>query len=319
MLPWALPDDAYNRLKLVGRVHPPDWANQAEPSGTTISSSIGGTGPRVWSRPPVPRGSAPGSRSSSAIFSAATVSMSVACRVEGSADPVGPSHRRRARCRRLRDRGAAGDARRFSRCHGSDEAAVMGHLLSRTIRAQPLPAALGVDVFFGSAHFTGPDSIEVGGCAYCAPAGESSPPPAPPGPTCPDERRSAIHQRHGLFGRPTCPPPSGHRAHDYDRLRAAQAFARFGSEVSLIGNHPQIMPREDRDAAGIVETALRHDNIIAPARCRGGAPTNRATTSCCIWCRAIRRERSEPMRCWSESDVLSERRMGSEVGGLPRS
>jgi len=33
----------------------------------------------------------------------------------------------------------------------------------------------------------------------------------------------------------------------------AQAFARFGSEVTLIGKQPQLLPREDRDAADILE------------------------------------------------------------------
>jgi len=41
----------------------------------------------------------------------------------------------------------------------------------------------------------------------------------------------------------------------------AQAFARFGSEVSLIGNHAQLLPREDPDAAALVEAALRRDGV----------------------------------------------------------
>src|SRR5262249_43804084 len=41
----------------------------------------------------------------------------------------------------------------------------------------------------------------------------------------------------------------------------AQAFARFGARVSLLGNGPQIMPREDPDAAGIVEKQMRRDGV----------------------------------------------------------
>ncbi len=41
----------------------------------------------------------------------------------------------------------------------------------------------------------------------------------------------------------------------------AQAFARFGSEVYLVESAPGILPREDRDAAEIVEQALKDDGV----------------------------------------------------------
>ena len=41
----------------------------------------------------------------------------------------------------------------------------------------------------------------------------------------------------------------------------SQAFARFGSEVYLLNRAPQILPREDRDAAAIVEKAFRRDGV----------------------------------------------------------
>ncbi len=41
----------------------------------------------------------------------------------------------------------------------------------------------------------------------------------------------------------------------------AQAFARFGSQVTLIESERGIMPREDRDAAAIVERSLKRDGI----------------------------------------------------------
>src|SRR5205085_1677910 len=41
----------------------------------------------------------------------------------------------------------------------------------------------------------------------------------------------------------------------------AQAFARFGARVSLLGNRPRIMPREDPDAAHIVEEQMRRDGV----------------------------------------------------------
>ncbi len=41
----------------------------------------------------------------------------------------------------------------------------------------------------------------------------------------------------------------------------AQAFARFGSRVSLFHSHKQILRREDADAAQVVEQALRRDGV----------------------------------------------------------
>src|SRR5262249_37950044 len=41
----------------------------------------------------------------------------------------------------------------------------------------------------------------------------------------------------------------------------AQAFARFGARVSLLSNGTQIMPREDPDAARIVEKEMRRDGV----------------------------------------------------------
>ncbi|HBL43837.1 mercuric reductase [Gimesia sp.] len=41
----------------------------------------------------------------------------------------------------------------------------------------------------------------------------------------------------------------------------AQAFARFGSEVTLIQSRTQILPREDRDAAQIIQRQLEQDGV----------------------------------------------------------
>src|SRR5690606_20956862 len=41
----------------------------------------------------------------------------------------------------------------------------------------------------------------------------------------------------------------------------AQAFARFGSQVYLIEALHGLLPKEDRDAAGILEISMRRDGI----------------------------------------------------------
>ncbi len=47
----------------------------------------------------------------------------------------------------------------------------------------------------------------------------------------------------------------------------AQAFRRFGSEVHLLERFPQILGREDRDAAALVEEALLHDGVHLVLNC----------------------------------------------------
>ena len=42
----------------------------------------------------------------------------------------------------------------------------------------------------------------------------------------------------------------------------AQSFARFGSRVTLLQRAPQVLPREDRDAARIVEAAMVRDGVM---------------------------------------------------------
>jgi len=48
----------------------------------------------------------------------------------------------------------------------------------------------------------------------------------------------------------------------------AQAFRRLGAEVVMLEAEPKILPREDRDAAAIVERALRHDGIAIHCACK---------------------------------------------------
>ena len=44
-------------------------------------------------------------------------------------------------------------------------------------------------------------------------------------------------------------------------LELAQAFQRFGSQVTVFSRSDKILPKEDPDAAKIVENALRRDGV----------------------------------------------------------
>jgi pyruvate/2-oxoglutarate dehydrogenase complex dihydrolipoamide dehydrogenase (E3) component len=121
--------------------------------------------------------------------------------------------------------------------------------------------SLGVDVFLGDARFTGPDTVTVSG--------------------------RTLRFKHAVIAtgtRPAVPPIDGLAEAGYvtnetiffltelpRRLivigagpigcELAQAFARLGSQVTLVEAEKQILPREDADAARCVESALRGDGV----------------------------------------------------------
>ncbi len=123
---------------------------------------------------------------------------------------------------------------------------------------------LGVDVFLGDGRFTGPDAIEVGGQtlrfrrAVIATGGRAAVPPIP-GLALPDGTGYLTNET--IFNLNELPRrllvigggPIG--------CELAQAFARLGSEVTLLAKDGHVLIREDADAAEIVQNALRKDGV----------------------------------------------------------
>ena len=126
---------------------------------------------------------------------------------------------------------------------------------------------LGVDVFLGAGKFTGRDTIEVGGqplrfarAAIATGARAAAPPIAglEGVPYLTNETLfslTALPRRLLVVGA----GPIG--------CEMAQAFARFGSQVTLVESAAGILPREDRDAATILRAALERDGV--PILCDG--------------------------------------------------
>ncbi len=147
-----------------------------------------------------------------------------------------------------------------------DFAAVMERM--RRLRASISPhdsAArfrdLGVDVYLGDARFTGPETVEVAGQSLafaraCIATGARAAVPAIPGLSevgCLTNETvfslTELPRRLAVIGA----GPIG--------CELAQCFARFGSDVSLIEAQHGVMPREDPDAARLVEESLRRDGV----------------------------------------------------------
>ncbi len=120
---------------------------------------------------------------------------------------------------------------------------------------------LGVDVFLGDARFTGRSTVEVGGRtlefrrAIIATGARAAAPPIP------GLAESGYLTNETVFAIDTLPPrlivigggPIG--------CELAQAFARLGSNVSLLEAGPRLLAKDDPDAAAIVERALAHDGV----------------------------------------------------------
>jgi pyruvate/2-oxoglutarate dehydrogenase complex dihydrolipoamide dehydrogenase (E3) component len=249
------PLDAHNR-RLLENVHPPAWQNP-QPRGRYHLVVIGaGTGGLV----------------TAAIAAAlgARVALIERALMGGDCLNVGcvPSKALLAAARGWQ--AAREAAERFSGPAVSgdgDFGAVMERM--RRIRADlsPVDSAarfrddLGVDVYLGSARFTGEDALEVDGRtlrfrrAVVATGAQAFVPPIEglaAGGYLTNETVFSLTERPGHLG-VIGGGPIG--------CELAQAFARLGARVTLIESGPRILAKDDPDAAEAVAGALRRDGV----------------------------------------------------------
>ena len=121
--------------------------------------------------------------------------------------------------------------------------------------------SLGIDVFFGDARFGGPGDVFVDDQrlqfkrAVIATGARASLPPVP------GLTETPHLTNENLFWLTDLPPrllvigagPIG--------CEMAQAFARFGSQVTILDKSPQVLPREDPDAAATIQRHLTADGV----------------------------------------------------------
>jgi pyruvate/2-oxoglutarate dehydrogenase complex dihydrolipoamide dehydrogenase (E3) component len=154
----------------------------------------------------------------------------------------------------------------------------------RSIRAHLSPAdsadrfrSLGADVFFGDARFIAADEIEVAGSrlkfrrAAIATGARAGVPPIQGIETCGYLTNETVFSLEELPRRLAVigAGPIG--------CEMAQAFARLGSQVTLIEVAPKILLREDADAAAIVEASLRRDGVEVIAGANISSANRRGT------------------------------------------
>ncbi len=154
-----------------------------------------------------------------------------------------------------------------------DFPAVMARM--RTIRADLATIdsaarfkSLGVDVFLGDARFTGRDSIDVGGArlrfsrATIATGARATAPPIQ------GLAEAGYLTNETVFSLSDLPRRMVVIGAGPIGCELAQTFQRFGSQVTLLEVAPQILIREDRDAAKLIETALTRDGVRIVTDCK---------------------------------------------------
>nr|WP_321466109.1 mercuric reductase [uncultured Desulfobulbus sp.] len=249
------PQDIYN-AELLAQVHPPDWVNP-KPEGRYNLVVIGG-------------GTAGLVTAAGAAGLGARVALIERHLMGGDCLNTGcvPS---KALLRAAR---AAFDARQSERFGVAgpdgprvDFARVMERMrrlragISRHDSAHRFRDQLGVDVYLGQAHFLDGESIEVGGtrlvfdrAAICTGARAAVPPIV-------GLAEAGFLTNETLFNLTQLPPRLAVIGAGPIGCELAQAFARFGSRVTLLQRGPQLLPREDRDAAIVLERFFRRETI----------------------------------------------------------
>jgi pyruvate/2-oxoglutarate dehydrogenase complex dihydrolipoamide dehydrogenase (E3) component len=139
----------------------------------------------------------------------------------------------------------------------------MRRVLARIARrrtAQEL-AARGIDVFFGEGRFADPGSVAVDGETLRFKRALVSTGARPIIPNIPGLDEAGYLTNENVFDLTECPRrllvigggPLG--------CELAQAFCRFGSQVSIAQDEPLFLSQEERDAAEILSEALARDGV----------------------------------------------------------
>ncbi|QDU77494.1 Mercuric reductase [Bremerella volcania] len=253
-LPQTSPDDQANRL-LIENVHPSDW-KPPQPSGRYNLVVIGaGTAGLVTA--------------AGAAGLGAKVALIERDLMGGDCLNVGcvPSKGIISAARMvLHQRRSGSFGVKTSQDGPIDFPAVMQRM--RTLRAEISHndsamrfQKLGVDVYFGQAQFVASQTIQVNGTrlnfkkAVIA-TGARAAVPAIPG-----LNEVSYLTNESVFSLTQLPHRLGVVGSGPIGCELAQAFSLLGSQVTLLGRSPHVLPKEDQDASALVARALQRDGI----------------------------------------------------------
>lgn len=154
---------------------------------------------------------------------------------------------------------------------GASPAHAFGTVIERVRQARATVArhddparfrALGVEVVFGPAELSAPDVVDVDGRRLQAKRiviSTGAEPAVPPIPGLDD----VPYLTHATaFEQDALPPSLAVLGGGPIGLEFAHAYRRLGAEVTVIEMLPQVLPREDPDAAAVVRDALETDGVV---------------------------------------------------------
>jgi pyruvate/2-oxoglutarate dehydrogenase complex dihydrolipoamide dehydrogenase (E3) component len=120
---------------------------------------------------------------------------------------------------------------------------------------------LGVDVFIGDARFSRPDSVTVGESRLSFKKAVIATGARAAAPDVPGLAEAGYLTNETVFGLTTLPPRLTVIGGGPIGCELAQAFARFGSKVTILQSARQILDREDADAAELAAESMRRDGV----------------------------------------------------------
>jgi pyruvate/2-oxoglutarate dehydrogenase complex dihydrolipoamide dehydrogenase (E3) component len=248
------PDDEHNR-RLVAQVRPPDWRNPSPKPRYHLVVVGAGTGGLV--------------SAAAAAGLGATVALVERHLMGGDCLNVGcvPSKGLLRAARAWHEASAAREAFGGPSAEGAGSfAAAMERM--RRIRADisPIDGApryrdLGIDVFLGEGRFTSPGTLEVDGAVLPFRRAIIATGARPAAPAIPGLDSIGYLTNETIFSLTELPRRLAVIGAGPVGCEMAQCFARFGSEVTVLNAAAHILPREDADAAAIVEHALEREGM----------------------------------------------------------
>jgi len=265
------PFDRFNQ-ELVANVHPSDWVNP-EPRGRYHLVVLGG-------------GTAGLVTAAIAAGLGARVALVERHLLGGDCLNVGcvPSKAMIAAARQWQAAGEASAAFGGPRVTGPGD---FGQAMARMRRIRsglsridgaPRFRDLGVDIYLGEGRLTGRDTLAVDGRTLRFRRAVIATGTRPWAPPIPGLDRMGYLTNETVFGLTELPRrlvvlgagPAG--------SELAQAFARFGSQVTLVERESHILPGEDADAAGIVERAMTSHGVRVLSQARALQAERRGDT-----------------------------------------
>jgi pyruvate/2-oxoglutarate dehydrogenase complex dihydrolipoamide dehydrogenase (E3) component len=254
LVPLLVPDDLYNR-ELIENVHPTNWVNPV-PKGRYNLVVIGaGTAGLV---------SAAG-----AAALGARVALIERHLMGGDCTNYGcvPS---KALIRSARAAHALGEAPEFGvasdRAGEVDFPRVMERM--RRLRAQISAndsarrfSSLGADVYLGEAKFVSGSEIEVNGCKLTFSKAVIATGGRPAVPSVPGLNEAGYLTNETIFSLERLPKTMAVIGAGPIGCELAQTFRRFGGDVVIITRGMRLLPRDDADAAAIVQRRFQREGI----------------------------------------------------------